>query len=177
MERKQDEEIGKWKIPVAVREELVSIIRQEWTTVNTQHCDGKQIHHKQHKGLIGIWKNTTLQRAIKLLTEKVTWTEENAMERIRDLAMINLKSAAEIEKILINIKKGMYTKIGEAELQMWRWLEGVESEWTNMELDKEEKDKCEAIKERLRWKTGEDAKEAMKQLELKIKAFRETKMN
>jgi hypothetical protein len=105
MADKLDEEIRKWKIPVTIREELVAIIRQEWAAVNTQHWDGELEQHKLGMGLIGIWKNTTLQRAVKLLTEKIAWTEENAMEKIRDLAMINLKSAAEIEKRLINIKK------------------------------------------------------------------------
>ena len=73
------------------------IIGTEWRTTTEEYTDGDIETHAKGASLIGIWSNKTVQKLVKVLTEKKKWTEELAMERVKDLAFINMKGAVQVD--------------------------------------------------------------------------------
>ena len=121
-------------------------------------------------GLIGIWKNKTLQEIIGILGRQMKWTEELAMDRAKDLACINMRGAVEIERRVTQHRSGMMNKIQEAEKEMIKFSKGEPSTWTHYEIGEEERKQTTAIRDRMNLAKGYIHKDTVQMMNEKLEA-------
>ena len=138
MERKMEREITKWSLTGLQEKQITQLIKDDWNLATEEYVDGDIIKHTKGMGLIGVWKNKTVQRVVAVLTKAKGWTEELAMERTKELAYINMKGAVETEKVYKNMKKAMETELTIGGKEMQKCCLGVPSQWTQHQITEEE---------------------------------------
>ena len=112
------ETLKKWRVKEKSEREILKKIEEEWQRYKKAPKEEDLEIHKEAGSLIGLWRNRTIQIIIKILTEEEIWEEEIAMERVQELAKINMKSAVDISKSLAWNRNIMKTDIQKIEQPM-----------------------------------------------------------
>ena len=168
MREDMTKEMMKWGCKDQTIQKLGEHLKAEWGEATIGYADGDITKHGQGMGLIGIWKNKTIQKITGTLVKEMKWNEELAMERAKDLAFINMKTAANIDKMMMHNKKAVQTGIQQCEEEMMKYAQGQPSQWIEYELNQTEVGKIAGIKERLGWVKGKVAKEIQEMMLKKV---------
>ena len=104
-------------------------IQEEKKSVNLHCTTGDLQEHAKGCCLIGIWKNTTVQQLIKILTQEEGYPEELAMERVKDLSMQKLQHSAAVYKKIKENEGILKTDITQMEKDIGSYLRGEQSRW------------------------------------------------
>ena len=116
-------QLAGWDLNRYIGSEILTQIRKEWTEVKTEYYGDTLTNHAKSACLIGIWSNKLVQRLVKILVEKANWVEEVSMERVIELARINMKGAVKMMETTRFNREGMEEEISEweqEELEGWK---------------------------------------------------------
>ena len=154
MEARLTKEMNKWACTKEQQRQIAQVIMNDWSLATEEYIDGDISKHANSMGIVGIWKNKTVQKIVSILTKAKGWTEELAMERTKDLAYINMKGATEIANTYKNMRKAMETKLTEGEREMQEYSRGRPSLWIQHQITVEELKKQTVIRQRIEWTKG-----------------------
>ena len=137
MEQQLNLEIGKWNLPTQARVKIIDLVKLDWNEATEEHVEGELDKHEKSAGLIGLWTNKTVQKIVKVLVHQRGWAEELAMERCKDLAIINMQCAAQIAKVYKESRRGLEDKLTKMEQEMLNYEMGKPSQWEQYTMKEE----------------------------------------
>ncbi len=142
-------------------------IKKEWVDVETRYYEANIENHVKSASLIGIWSNKLVQRLVKILVEEELWVEEISMERVIEMARINMKMATTITKEIIQNQKGL-------EEDTMEWEEQEHKEWRQGKFSKISEERMQGITDeeiqgfKQRWKVATKGAKLRKEMEERI---------
>ena len=143
--------LQQWGLRPTTVKQIMNKIQQESDTTDLHDTTGDLEVHAKGCCLIGLWKNRTVQQIVNTLVKEEGYTEELAMERVKDLSMKKLQHSAELYKKMKENKGILQTEATEMEVEICKYIRGEQSKWPYQDIPKTEALKWKTTTTRLKW--------------------------
>ncbi len=123
MTQEMETHIKKWKLPQNTQQKVIQLVKTQWQKVDTQNMTADIQTHIDSGELVGLWKDSTIQKAQAIVRQDKEDQEQYIKSQMINLSSKLIKTSAEIYRNILFYKEAMTTVPTQAEIELHKKLQ------------------------------------------------------